>query len=132
MQMIPLLPGIGELSLARTSVFGDTFSERHRSKAEAAYRIRGTRAALLTFIRRQYTIDSLRLLGGTYEDIEIPILQMHGTLDESIPIEAARDLTSRLVHARFVAIDGSSHDVHIDASDRLAEEVAVFAATLPP
>jgi 2-hydroxymuconate-semialdehyde hydrolase len=132
MQMVPLLPGIGELSLARSTIFGDTFSDRHRRKAEAAYRIRGTRAALLTFIRRQYTIDGLRLLGGTYEDIEIPILQIHGTLDESIPIDAARDLTSRLVDARFVAIDGSSHDVHIDAPDRLAEEVAAFVATLPP
>jgi pimeloyl-ACP methyl ester carboxylesterase len=131
-QLVPLLPGIGELWLAWSPIFGDTFSDRHRRKVEAAYRIRGTRTALLTFIRRQYTIDGLRLLGGTYEDIEIPILQMHGTLDESIPIDAARGLTSRLVDARFVAIDGSSHDVHIDAPDRLAEEVAAFVATLPP
>jgi pimeloyl-ACP methyl ester carboxylesterase len=132
MQLVPLLPGLGELSLARSIVFGDTFSDRHRRNVEAAYRIRGTRAALLTFIRRQYTIDGIRLLGGTYEDIGIPILQIHGTLDESIPIDAARNLTSRLVDARFVAIDGSGHDVHIDAPDRLAEEVAAFIATLPP
>jgi pimeloyl-ACP methyl ester carboxylesterase len=131
-QIIPLLPGIGELSLSRSSIVGDTFSDRHRSKVEAAYRIRGTRAAYLTFVRRQFTIDSLRLLGGTYEDIELPVLQMHGTLDESIPIDAARDLTSRLVDARFVAIDGSGHDVHIDAPDRWVEEVATFVATLPP
>ncbi len=131
-QMVPFLPGIGELSLARSTVIGDTFSDDHREKVEAAYRIRGTRAAYLTFVRRQYTIDSVRLLGGTYEDIEIPVLQMHGTLDESIPIDAARDLTSRLVDSRFVAIDGSGHDVHIDAPDRLAEEVAAFVATLPP
>jgi len=131
-QLIPLLPGVGELSLSRAAVFGDTFSDRHRTRAEAAYRIRGTRAALLTFIRRQYTIDGLRLLTGTYEDIEIPILQIHGTLDESIPIEAARNLTSRLENARFVAVEGSSHDVHIDAPVQLAAEVAAFAASLPP
>ena len=131
-QLIPLVPGVGELSLVWSPVFGDTFSERHRREAEAAYRIRGTRAALLTFIRRQYTIDGVRLLAGTYEDIEIPVLQIHGTLDESIPIDAARNLTSRLDDARFVAVDGSSHDVHIDAPGRLAEEVAAFVATLPP
>lgn len=131
-QMIPLLPGAGEISLARSSFFGDTFSDRHRMKVEAAYRIRGTRAALLTFIRRQYTIDGFRLLGGTYEDIEIPVLQIHGTLDESIPIDAARALTRRLVDARFVAVDGSSHDVHIDAPDLFAEVVDTFVATLPP
>ena len=132
MQLIPFLPGIGELSLARSAVFGDTFSDRHRRSLEAAYRIHGTRAALLTFIRRQYTIDGLRLLVGTYEDIEIPVLQLHGTLDESIPIDAARDLTKRLRDARFIAVNGSSHDVHIDAPDRLAQAVAAFVATLQP
>jgi len=129
-QLIPLLPGVGELSLARVAVFGDTFSERHRRRAESSYRIRGTRAALLTFIRRQYTIDGLRLLTGTYEDIDVPVLQVHGALDRSIPIEAARALGARLKDARFVAIDGSSHDVHIDAPDRLAEAVTAFVATL--
>lgn len=131
-QLIPLLPGAGEISLARSPFFGDTFSDRHRMKVEAAYRIRGTRAALLTFIRRQYTIDGLRLLGGTYEDIEIPVLQIHGTHDESIPIDAARALTSRLANARFVAIEASSHDVYIDAPDLFAEVVTAFVATLPP
>jgi pimeloyl-ACP methyl ester carboxylesterase len=74
----------------------------------------------------------VRLLAGTYEDIALPVLQIHGTLDESIPIDAARNLTSRLDDARFVAVDGSSHDVHIDAPGRLADEVAAFVATLPP
>jgi pimeloyl-ACP methyl ester carboxylesterase len=131
-QLIPLLPGAGEFSLARSPFFGDTFSNRHRMKVEAAYRIRGTRAALLTFIRRQYTIDGLRLLGGTYEDIEIPVLQIHGTHDESIPIGAARALNSRLANARFVAIEASGHDVYIDAPDLFAEVVTAFVATLPP
>lgn len=131
-QMIPLLPGLGELWIARAKVFGETFSAQHRLRMETAYRIRGTRAALLTFIRRQYTIDGLRLLVGTYEDIAIPVLQVHGTLDESIPIEAARELGSRLRNARFVAVPGSSHDVHVDFPARLAEEVDGFVATLEP
>ncbi len=132
MQIVPFLPGLGELWVGRMTVFGDTFSDRHRAALEAAYRIRGTRASLLTFIRRQYTIDGLRMLRGTYEDIEVPVLQVHGTLDASIPIEAARGLTPRLADARFVAVKGASHDVHVDAPDRLAEEVAAFVATLGP
>jgi pimeloyl-ACP methyl ester carboxylesterase len=131
-QLLPFVPGLGELWLAGIEVFGDTFSDLHRARMQTAYRIRGTRAALLTFIRRQYTIDGLRLLGGTYEDIGIPVLQVHGTLDASIPIAAARDLSSRLRDARFVAVPGSSHDVHVDFPDRLAEEVAAFVATLGP
>lgn len=132
MQIVPLIPGLGELSLSRTAVFGDTFSESHRRKAESSYRIRGTRAALLTFIRRQYSVDGLRLLRGTYEDIAIPVLQVHGTRDESIPIDAARALGERLRDTRFVAVEGSSHDVHVDAPRQLADEITAFTAGLGP
>ena len=131
-QIIPFLPGLGELWVGRMKVFGDVFSDRHRAAQEAAFRIRGTRAALLTFIRRQYTLDGIRILRGTYEDIDVPVLQVHGTLDESIPIEAARSLTPRLADAHFVAVEGASHDVHVDAPDQLAEEVTAFVATLGP
>lgn len=131
-QIWPLVPGIGEIQLARSEVFGDTFSERHRERAEQAYRIRGTRAALLTFIRRQYSIDGIRLLRGTYEDIELPVLQVHGTLDRSIPVAAARALSPRLRDTRFVEVEGSSHDVHVDFPERLAAEVAAFVGTLGP
>jgi 2-hydroxymuconate-semialdehyde hydrolase len=130
-QWIALVPGIGELRYASYEIYGDTFSETHRLRQGAAYRIRGTRAALLTFIRRQYTIDGLRLVTGTYEDIEVPVLQVHGSEDASIPVAAARRLTPRLADARFVLVEGSSHDVHVDAPERLAEEIDAFLAALP-
>ena len=58
------------------------FSDSNQEKAEAVHRIRGTRAAHLAFVRSQYTSsDSLDLLGGAYEDIEAPVLQVHGALD---------------------------------------------------
>ena len=66
------------------------------------------------------------------EEIGVPVLQVHGTLDASIPIEAARALHARLRDARFVAVEGASHDVHVDAPDTLAREVADFVATLGP
>lgn len=131
-QIVPLLPGVGEIWASRIAANGETFSERHRARLEAAYRIRGTRAALLTFIRRQYTIDGLRLLRGTYEDIQVPVLQVHGTLDNSISIDAARRLTRRLRDARFVAIQGVGHNVHADVPDRLASEIDIFTKGLAP
>lgn len=51
---------------------------------------------------------------------------MHGTRDLSIPIEAARGLTPRLRDARFVAVEGASHDVHIDAPDELVAAIEAF------
>lgn len=132
-QMVPALPGIGELSaLDLNNLVLETYSDSHREKVDAAYRIRGTRDAFLTFIRRQYTVDGLRLLGGTYEDIEIPVLQLHGSRDQSQDIDSARMLSSRLADTRFVTIEGSGHHVHIDSPDQWAEEVAKFAASLPP
>jgi pimeloyl-ACP methyl ester carboxylesterase len=132
-QMVPALPGIGELSaLDLNNLVLETYSDSHREKVDAAYRIRGTRDAFLTFIRRQYTVDGLRLLGGTYEDIEIPVLQLHGSLDQSQDINSAQMLSSRMADTRFVTIEGSGHHVHIEAPDQWAEEVAKFAASLPP
>jgi len=130
-QWIALVPGIGELRYGGYEIYGDTFSEAHRQRQRAAYRIHGTHAALLTFIRRQYTIDGLRLITGTYEEIAVPVLQVHGSEDASIPVAAARRLTPRLADARFVLVEGSSHDVHVDAPDRLAEEIEAFLAALP-
>ena len=130
-QWIPLFPVLGELSFAGLEVYGDTFSDLHRRRQLSAYAMRGTRAALLTFIRRQFTVDSLRLLRGTYEDINMPVLQVHGSDDASIPVSAARDLSRRLGDSRFILVEGSSHDVHIDAPDRLAQEIESFVADLP-
>lgn len=129
-QALPLVPGVGEVLIGRMDVFGDTFSESHRRRQLAAYRIRGTRAALLTFIRRQYTIDGLRLVAGTYEDIGVPVLRIHGARDASIPIEAARALGDRLRDQRLVELDGVGHDVHVAAAGRVADEIGRFVAAL--
>ena len=133
-QMVPVLPGIGELWAARRTVIGDTFSDSYREQAEAVHRIRGTRAAYLDFIRNQYSITNFLNLfvSSIYEDIEVPVLQIHGVLDQSQDIDTARELSSRLADTRFVAIEGSDHHVHIDAPDQWAEEVATFVASLQP
>lgn len=131
MQIIPLFPGIGEITMARTAIFSDVFSEAHERRLAAAYAIRGTRAALLTFLRRQFTVDGVRLVTGTYEDIRRPVLQIHGAADASIPIAAARGLTARLDDTRFLAFTGVGHDVHIEAPDQLAEAIEAFVGDTP-
>jgi pimeloyl-ACP methyl ester carboxylesterase len=132
MQWLPFVPGLGEIAMGRTDIFSEVFSEAHARRLAAAYSIRGTRAALLTYIRRQYTTDGLRLAFGTYEDIATPVLQVHGRHDASIPIEAARRLTRRLRDARFVAVEGAGHDVHIDAPDELAAAIEAFERETGP
>ena len=132
-QMVPFLPGVGELWAARYTVIGDTFSDSYREQAEAVHRIRGTRAAYLTFMRNQYIKPTgLRLTRGVYEDIAVPVLQMHGALDQSQDIDSARALSSRLADTRFVAIEGSDHHIHIEAPDQWVEAVTTFVESLAP
>ena len=132
-QMLPFLPGVGELWAAQRSVIGDTFSDSYREQAEAVHQIRGTRAAYLAFMRSQYVSEtSFRLLGDGYEEIAVPVLQMHGTLDRSQTIESARELSSRLADTRFVAFEGSGHFIHIEAPDHWADEVSTFVESLQP
>lgn len=135
-QMVPVLPGIGELWAARQTVIGDTFSDSYREQAEAVHRIRGTRAAYLSFVRNQIlalTSARNRQIASTmYETIEAPVLQMHGSLDQSQDIESARSLSSRLSNSRFVAIDGSDHHIHNEAPDQWIEAVTTFVESLAP
>ena len=131
-QIVPLLPGIGEIALARTRVFGDTFSPEHAQRQAAAFAISGTRAALLTYLRRQYTLDGLRLVTGTYEQITVPVLQVHGSRDASIPIDAARRLGARLRDTRFVELADTGHDVHIEAREALAVAIESFLEATTP
>jgi 2-hydroxymuconate-semialdehyde hydrolase len=129
-QVLLLVPGLGEVILANTAAFTDTKAERYRAALEAAYAVKGTRAALLSYARRQATIDGIRLLWGTFEDVRAPVLHLSGTRDAHIPHDVARALAER-TQGRFVPVEGAGHDVHIEAPERLAAEVERFLAETP-
>ena len=132
-QMLPFLPGVGELWAARQTIIGDAFSDSYLENAEAVHQIRGTRAAYLAFMRSQYYSEtSFRLFDSGYEEIEAPVLQMHGALDQAQDIDAARQLSSRLSDTRFVAIEGSDHFIHINAPDQWLAAVTTFLESLEP
>lgn len=129
-QLVPVIPGLGEIWAARQTIIGDAFSDDYAVRAESVHQIRGTRAAYLDFVRNQYSFATLDYF-NVYEAIEIPVLQMHGVDDTSIPVDSARELTPRIADARFVAIPGSDHFIHIDAPDQWLEEVVAFVESLP-
>jgi pimeloyl-ACP methyl ester carboxylesterase len=129
-QFLPAIPGVGENMLASMTLFGDVSSPEQRAELEAAYRIKGTRAALLTYIRRQMTVDGVRLVFGVFEDIKVPVLHVSGSRDRNIPPEIARRLTDR-THGSFVSIDGAGHSVQVDAPQQLAQAIEDFVARPP-
>jgi pimeloyl-ACP methyl ester carboxylesterase len=127
MQALPLIPGVGEIVMGRSEMFTNTFSPKHREALKAAYEIKGTRRALLTFIRRQYTIDGVALMWGGFDSIKAPVLHLHGEFDASIPVEAGRRLSERS-GGKFVEVPGASHDVHVDATEFVAQHVLDFVS----
>ncbi len=126
-QFVPVIPGAGEFIMARATMFGPAASPKNLAALEAAYRIKGTRNALLTYIRRQMTIDGVRLLRGVFEDVKAPVLHVSGAEDRNIPPEVARRLSKR-TRGTFVLIAGASHSVQTDAPARLVEEIERFLA----
>jgi pimeloyl-ACP methyl ester carboxylesterase len=123
------VPGTGELYLATQEVFGPTFSPEHRAEALAAYSIRGTRAALLRYVRR--TPLEASALSPAIEAVRAKVLQLHGTRDEEVAFSAAERLHSQLHDSRLVPIEGAGHFLMHDAPERLATEVEEFLAAPP-
>lgn len=126
-QFLPAVPGIGELMMARQSRFGPAVSEANRAELEAAFRVRGTRSALLGYVRRQVTIDGLRAMRGVLGKARCPVLHISGSLDRNISPEAARRL-ARMTAGAFVLIEGATHMVHTDKPDELVTEIERFLA----
>ncbi len=119
-----VMPGSGELFLASQDVFGPTFSPTHRAQAVAAYQIRGTRAALLRYVRHSILEagDVLPAVGA----VRAKALQLHGTADEEVPFSAAERLQTQLQDSRLVPIPEAGHFVMVDAPERFASEVETF------
>ena len=126
-QFLLLVPGLGEFTLASAESYGAAYPEDNRVALEAAYKVKGTRAALLSYARRQLTVDGLRLVWGMFEDVKAPVLHLSGSNDVNIAPSIARALARR-TRGKFVSIDGATHYAHIDAPDRVVTEVEKFLA----
>ena len=121
---ILMIPGPGEIFLASQDVFGPTFSPTHREQAVAAYRIRGTREALLAYVRHS-VFDAPSLLRAV-EAVQAKVLQLQGTEDEEVSYSAAVRLQARLRDSHLVPIEGAGHFVMTDAPERFVSEVDAF------
>lgn len=122
-----IIPGPGELFLASQEVFGPTFSSEHRAQAIAAYRIRGTRVALLRYVR--HSVLEAGGLSPAVAAVRAKVLQLHGTADEEVPFSAAQRLQTRLRDSRLVPIAGASHFLMFDVPERFTSEVEAFLST---
>jgi len=125
-QIPMLLPGVGELVFSGPMPFVPEYSPSFRTRMAQAYRMRGTRHAMMTFVRRQYSVDGLELMDGAHAGIEVPVLQIHGTDDEEIPLWAAQVVQDKLQNGRLHIIEGSRHDLHMLYPEQVADVISAF------
>lgn len=128
MQALLLIPGIGEITLAAQAMYSETFSPAHQQFIHEAHNINGSRHAFLVYVRRQYTIDGLRIISGLFSDLPVDVMHISGGNDDLIPISAARR-TAAKSGGDFVIIEGVGHDVHVDAPSELAKVIDGYLAS---
>ena len=82
--------------------------------------LRPTLAAAKAFAYTDFTPD-LKSFDG------VPTLLIHGTADETVPIEATGEVVARKVpSARFIKYDGSPHGLFETDKDRFCDDLVAF------
>jgi len=121
-----LVPGVGELVVGSRSEWGEQprFSESHRQRALQAYRIKGTRDALLRYSRG--SVFEAPSLYAAFSSLDLPVLQLHGTRDGEVPHAAAVDFNEKLPTSQLVTFDGGTHYLMFDFPECFARELSKF------
>jgi pimeloyl-ACP methyl ester carboxylesterase len=120
------MPVIGEIGLALTPNLAPPFAPPdYLSRMADVSRIRGSRDALLGYVRGQHGFDALR---AAYSAIVAPTLMLHGTADGSVPFVAAQRAASMIHDARLRALDSKGHWLLWESPEQVVAEVDAFTA----
>ena len=111
------IPGVGEVMLGSTN---------HLSAgAPLIFRRRGTRQALLTYLR--HGRDSPRLIAA-YRSIEAPTLVIAGTADDLVPYAAVKRWAPAIHDALVLPVGSTGHWLMRDEPARVIAAIADFVA----
>lgn len=121
------IPGIGEMMLGTSDHLPALpgFSDGYHARAHAAFLRRGTRDALLTYLR--HGRDLPRLVAA-YRTIEAPTLVVAGMVDDTVPYPAIRRWAPAIHDAVVLPLEDTGHWVMRDQPSRLASAIDDFVA----
>jgi pimeloyl-ACP methyl ester carboxylesterase len=118
-----LTPVVGELALATVDdVSAPGFSAGHHARALAWARIRGTRRAMLQYVRDPTKLPELM---AAYADLRVPTLVLHGAKDQFVTYAAMRRAAPTIPGATIVLLEGD-HFPFRDDYERLVREIVAF------
>jgi pimeloyl-ACP methyl ester carboxylesterase len=99
------------------------FSDAYHARARAAFRIRGTRDALLRWVRHGYDREAL---ARSYDQLAVPTLIIAGRADDIQPWAAVERTATRIPDALVLPLDGQGHWLLRDAPDRVVDAMRTF------
>jgi len=99
------------------------FSEAYHARARQAFRIRGTRRALLRWVREGYDRDAL---GDTYRRLGVPTLVIAGRGDDIVPWPAVERAAMGIDGALVLPLDGAGHWLLRDVPERVVDAMRRF------
>ncbi len=119
------VPLVGELMLGLVAdASAPGFSEAHAERARAWYRIRGTRRALLGYVRDE---GKLPELSAAYPLVKARTLVLHGKADAFVAYAAMERAAPALRNARVVTLEGGHFPFRDDRAAFLREVEAFLA-----
>ncbi len=108
----------GTETLAVQHTVSEPVQERTQLLASAGS-LRSTLATAKSWVETHFREEMKRMA--------IPVLVIHGTGDHTVPIDASRRRSARLLpHSTLSAYHGEPHGLFLTAADRLNEELLQF------
>jgi pimeloyl-ACP methyl ester carboxylesterase len=116
------VPGAGEAILGWLDHLPSLpgFSNEYHERARAAFRIHGTRRALLRWVRSGYDREQL---ASVYRRITVPTLIIAGRSDDVVPWVATERTATTIDGALVLPLDGVGHWVLRDAPDQVVATI---------
>jgi pimeloyl-ACP methyl ester carboxylesterase len=117
------VPGVGEAGLGWIELADHpAMSERYRERSRQAFRIAGTRDALLRYVRDG---EDFAKLYDAHPRIESTVLIIAGTDDDMVPWTAVRRAAPRIPDVTVLPLDGG-HFPHRQHTDRVVAAIDEF------
>lgn len=111
------------------AAFGNANTGPGRDKGQDAQRLFGGSLATPPRVRKALfyrTVDNTE----TLQNLDIPVLVMHGTADPVVPVENGRYIAESAPNARTSYWDGAQHGLFIEDPQRFADELTEFITGL--
>jgi 2-hydroxymuconate-semialdehyde hydrolase len=120
------VPGVGEAGLGWVELADhERATERYRERSRQAFRIPGTRDAMLRYVRDGQDFAQLY---EAYPRIAAPVLIIHGEQDEMVPWTAVRRAAPRIPDVTVLPLAGG-HFPHREHTQRVVDAVETFLGT---